>query len=250
MKSLGEIYWDIDHECLHSDKIISFSEENMMLFHAAEEYVEELQKHGDRWRSIVMHDIDYLKASSFVRREQEGYSQGAEIFLSFVYKELERYGLKIDDGDMSPVEETTQPENIPETGNNECPNTGEDSGEKGETKPLTTEEIKEKLKKIDPFIQCGDGDDGGDGDRGDDDINTLPPDMIGIFKSLDDYKTFINDCRNLHKPRQIVGRLLDVPNLSLDYGNIDTLHTHLKSKGIIKLEYSSFCRVIREELKA
>lgn len=103
---------------------------------------------------------------------------------------------------------------------------------------------------IEPFIQCGDGDDGGDGDSGDDDINTLPPDMKDIFNSLDDYKTFINDCRNLHKQRQIVSRLLDVPNLSLDYGNIDTLHKHLKNKGIINLEYSSFCRVIREELKA
>jgi len=118
MKSLGEIYWDIDHECLHSDKTISFSDETMMLFHAAEEYVEELRKHDDRWKSIVLHDIDYLKASSFIRREQKGYSEGAEIFLGFIYHELERYGFKIDDGDISSVKETNQPKTILETGDN------------------------------------------------------------------------------------------------------------------------------------
>lgn len=102
MKSLGEIYWDIDHECLHSDKTTSFSDETMMLFHAAEEYVEELRKH-DEWKSIVLHDIDYLKASSFIRREQKGYSEGAEVFLGFIYEELERYGLKIDNDDYPDI---------------------------------------------------------------------------------------------------------------------------------------------------
>lgn len=125
MKSLGEIYWDIDHECLHSDKTISFSDETMMLFHAAEEYVEELRKHDDRWKSIVLHDIDYLKASSFIRREQKGYSEGAEMFLDFVCQELERYGFMIDDGDISSVKETNQPKTIPETGENKDAN-GED----------------------------------------------------------------------------------------------------------------------------
>ena len=189
MKSLGEIYWDIDHECLHSGKTISLMDESTMLFHAAEEYVEELLKFGDRWKSIVLHDIDYLKVSSFVRRTQIGYSRGAKIFLSYIYKELERYGLKIDDeGDIPPV--------IPKSG--------------------------------------------------EDEINRLPPDMIGIFKTFDEYKTFIADCKSLHKPKQIVGRLMDF-NISLDYGNTDIIHKHLKKKGIINVSYSHFCRLIREE---
>ena len=131
MKSLGEIYWDIDHECLHSDKTISFSDETMMLFHAAEEYVEELQKHGDRWKSIVLHDIDYLKASSFIRREQKGYSEGAEIFLDCIYQELERYGLKIEDETILSVKETNQHEIIPKTDENNDANDedGEDVGD-------------------------------------------------------------------------------------------------------------------------
>lgn len=81
---------------------------------------------------------------------------------------------------------------------------------------------------------------------GEDDINRLPPDMIGIFKTFDEYKTFIEDCESLHKPKQIVGRLMDF-NISLDYGNTDIIHKHLKKKGIINVSYSHFCRLIREE---
>ena len=98
MKSLGEIYWDIDHEC--REKNISLCDEDMMLFHAAEKYVEELEKHGDRWESIVKNDIDYLNASSIGRSRvgQKGYREGAEIFLNYIRHELERYGLVIDVG--------------------------------------------------------------------------------------------------------------------------------------------------------
>ena len=142
MKSLGEIYWDIDHECLHSDKTISFSDETMMLFHAAEEYVEELRKHDDRWKSIVLHDIDYLKASSIIRREQKGYSEGAEIFLGFIYQELERYGFKIDDDDISSVKETNQPKTIPET---------EIIPETGENESLNTKKV-ESLNKAEVMM--------------------------------------------------------------------------------------------------
>lgn len=56
--------------------------------------------------------------------------------------------------ESNPIQESTQAEIIHETGNNECPNIGEDSGGKVEPKPLTTEEIKEKLKKVDPFVQA------------------------------------------------------------------------------------------------
>ena len=83
MKSLGEIYWDIDHQCRENK--ISFSDEQMMLFHAAEEYVEELLKH-DQWESIVKNDIEYLKASSIIRRTQNGYSEGAGSFISYLQK--------------------------------------------------------------------------------------------------------------------------------------------------------------------
>jgi len=142
MKSLGEIYWNIDHECLHSDKTISFSDETMMLFHAAEEYVEELRKHDDRWKSIVLHDIDYLKASSIIRREQKGYSEGAEIFLGFIYQELARYGFKIDDDDISSVKETNQPKTIPET---------EIIPETGENESLNTKKV-ESLNKAEVMM--------------------------------------------------------------------------------------------------
>lgn len=79
-----------------------------------------------------------------------------------------------------------------------------------------------------------------------DDLTSLPPDMIGIFKTLDDYKTFINDCKHLHKPKQIVGRLMDF-SLSLGKGNIGIMHKHLIKKGITSVGYSHFCRLIREE---
>ena len=150
MKSLGEIYWDIDHECLHSDKTISFSDETMMLFHAAEEYVEELRKHDDRWKSIVLHDIDYLKASSFIRREQKGYSEGAEIFLGFIYHELERYGFKIDDGDISSVKETNQPKTILETGDDK--DVGNGDKQKADNKPMTKDEIIKSLEGKEQFV--------------------------------------------------------------------------------------------------
>lgn len=57
--------------------------------------------------------------------------------------------------EINEVEEWTCDDNnyteiIPEI----CNNTGEDSGDKVEPKPLTSEEIKEKLKKIDPFVQA------------------------------------------------------------------------------------------------
>ena len=183
MESLLEKYWNIDHQC--NEDNISLCDESIMLHHAAEEYVEELLKHDDRWKSIILNDIDNLKASSFIRRTQKGYSEGAELFLSYLHHELERYGLRIDDREI-----------------------------------------------------CSEGE-----------INKLPPDMNGIFKTLDEYKSFINDCKSLHWPKQIVERLMDC-HISLDKGNVLVLHKHLTKRGIIKVEYSYFCRLIRVEKKA
>ena len=97
MKQLGEIYWEIDHQCREEN--ISMVDESTMLLHAAEEYTEELLKHEERWKSIVFHDIDYLKASAIGRSRmgQKGYSEGADLFLSYIIIEIERYGYDIND---------------------------------------------------------------------------------------------------------------------------------------------------------
>lgn len=126
MKSLGEIHWDIDHQCREEN--ISTSDESMMLFHAAEEYVEELLKH-DRWKFIIKSDIESLKVSSFIRREIKGYSHGAEMLLSYTIREIERFGYNINDI-IDPItheltnpmiQGTTQNENIPKTGDEAFP---------------------------------------------------------------------------------------------------------------------------------
>lgn len=199
MKSLGEIYWDIDHECLHSDKTISFSDETTMLFHAAEEYVEELRKHGDRWKSIALHDIDYLKASSYIRREQKGYSEGAEIFLGFIYEELERYGFKIDNGDILSVKETNQPETIPETGENKDAN--DEGGDHDNDYPDFNYELKKLFKTEDNFKSFYDK----SKDLSPENIaslycdqtNVLNPRKRGVGKTL--YETFVNPNQDANK---------------------------------------------------
>lgn len=140
MKSLGEIHWDIDHQCREEN--ISTSDESMMLFHAAEEYVEELLKH-DRWKFIIKSDIESLKVSSFCRREIKGYSHGAELLLSYTIREIERFGYNINDiidpithelsqnADVnnSMIQDTAQTEIIPETGNSDGDGDDEDNGQ-------------------------------------------------------------------------------------------------------------------------
>lgn len=110
------------------------------------------------------------------------------------------------------------------------------------------------LKEIGEVEEWANDNESDDGDNGDDDdyndTDILPPDMKGIFNTLDDYKSFVTDCKSLCKSKQIVSRLIDTPKLSLSQGNIDILHKHLKKIGIIKVEYSQFCRLIRDELKA
>ena len=115
MKSLLDIYWNIYSEWY--EKSISFADEMTKLHHAAEEYVEGLLKHNDRWKSIVLHDIDFLKSSSIGRSRlgQVGYKEGAETFLLFIYQELDRYGLKFDDAESQAIQETAMTDIIPET---------------------------------------------------------------------------------------------------------------------------------------
>lgn len=119
MKSLGEIYWNIDHQCREEN--ISMVDESTMLLHAAEEYTEELLKHEERWKSIVFHDIDYLKASAIGRSRmgQKGYSEGADLFLSYIIIEIERYGYDINDIVDPITHELVKPND--ESNNNELP---------------------------------------------------------------------------------------------------------------------------------
>ena len=56
-----------------------------------------------------------------------------------------------DDGDKPPVTKTNQPDIIPEIDDNECPNIGEDSRDKGKSKPMTTDEIIQSLEGKEAF---------------------------------------------------------------------------------------------------
>ena len=116
MKSLLEIYWNIDHKC--NEESISLNDESILLHQAAEEYFENLLKH-EQWKAILKSDIEYLEASAQMRREQRGYSFGANMFLGFITKELERYGLSIDEIKNPSVQGNSQTGVIPETGNND-----------------------------------------------------------------------------------------------------------------------------------
>lgn len=77
-----------------------------------------------------------------------------KIICDSILKEIGEVEEWANDIESDGIQEMAQPEIIHETDNSECPNTGEDSEKKGESQPLTTEEIKEKLKKIDPFAQA------------------------------------------------------------------------------------------------
>ena len=224
MKALLEIYKDIFRKC--ENEKLSFCDESYMLYKAAEEYVENLHK-NERWKYIIKYDIDLLKASSQMQRNLlnnsdkldekavsigERYILGIDSFLYTIYQEMERYGLSLDD-----VQETTQPSIVPDT-------------EAENNASLNTGEVESNSNR--------------------NDMNSLPPEMKGIFRDTNDYISFINDCALLKKPKQIVSRLMDIPNLSLVKGNTDILYWHLRTKEIITIEYSYFCRLIRNENRA
>ena len=224
MKALLEIYKDIFRKC--ENEKLSFCDESYMLYKAAEEYVENLHI-NERWKYIIKYDIDLLKASSQMQRNLlnnsdkldekavsigERYILGIDSFLYTIYQEMERYGLSLDD-----VQETTQPSIVPDT-------------EAENNASLNTGEVESNSNR--------------------NDMNSLPPEMKGIFRDTNDYISFINDCALLKKPKQIVSRLMDIPNLSLVKGNTDILYWHLRTKEIITIEYSYFCRLIRNENRA
>ena len=119
MKSLGEIYWGIDKEC--REKSISNMDEATMLRHAAEEYVETFSK-NNRWRHILKSDIESLRFSIIGRSrigQKEYYFEGAEVFLSFIIIETERYGFNISDIIDPITHELVKPND--ESNNNELP---------------------------------------------------------------------------------------------------------------------------------
>lgn len=95
MKELGEIYWEIHHKWY--EESLSLAEQMTLLHKAAEEYVENLLKYGERWKSILKYDLDLLEVSSQCRKEVEGYSDGAKIFRNYIFGKLKRYGLNNDD---------------------------------------------------------------------------------------------------------------------------------------------------------
>lgn len=140
MKSLLEIYWNIDHKC--NEESISLNDESILLHQAAEEYFENLLKH-EQWKAILKSDIEYLEASAQMRREQRGYSFGANMFLGFITKELERYGLSIDEIKNPSVQGNSQNGVIPETGNG-----NQNPGEKSE--PMGKEQVMMNVKN-EPF---------------------------------------------------------------------------------------------------
>lgn len=229
MKSLLAIYKDLFLKWENEKS--SPCAETKMLCQAAEDYVENLQNY-DRWKYIIQTDIEDLKASSQMHRNLisnadgldqktvaigERYIMGIDIFLVMVTHELERYGLILDGFENPPVPEKTQPAIVP---NDEAENNAS----------LNTGEVESNSNR--------------------NDMNSLPPEMKGIFRDTNDYISFINDCALLKKPKQIVSRLMDIPNLSLVKGNIDILYWHLRTKEIITIEYSYFCRLIRNENRA
>lgn len=163
MKSLLAIFQTIFQKC--EDEKISLIEEGCMLYQAAEEYVETLQK-NNRWEYIIKMDIDDLKASSqmqqnYINNAHEVDSKAADIvaryimrvdiLLSYISHEMERYGLVIDDKISGVI--------VPETGNNGSLNIGDNSGENEKVKLLTTNQIKEKINKIEPFLKVEANDD-------------------------------------------------------------------------------------------
>lgn len=102
--------------------------------------------------------------------------------------------------------------------------------------------ILDYYKKNELLSGTGDNTSGDDGSP-----EVLPPEIINIFRTLPDYKSFINDCRKLHRPIQIVRCLINTPGLDFKRGNMTILHKHLKEIGLIKIGYSQFCRLIKKE---
>ncbi len=228
MKSLLAIYKDLFQKCENEKS--SPCVETKMLCQAAEDYIEKLQSH-DRWEYIIKMDIEDLKVSSQMQRNLlknsdkldrnavgigERYIMGIDIFLVMVSHEMERYGLIIDGIENPPVPETIQPAIVPDD-------------EAGDNISLSTEEIN--TNNIE------------------NDMDSLPPDLKEIFPNVSEYNEFINDCNILKKPKQIVARLMDI-HLSLEKPNTKIIYNHLKKKGIITIEYSYFCRLIRNENRA
>lgn len=52
------------------------------------------------------------------------------------------------------IQETSQTGDIPETGENRCLNTGDNSGDNKSVESLTTDQIKAKINKIEPFLRA------------------------------------------------------------------------------------------------
>lgn len=176
MKALLEIYKDIFRKC--ENEKLYFCDESYMLYKAAEEYVENLQK-NERWKYIIKYDIDLLKASSQMQRNLlnnsdkldekavsigERYIFGINSFLYTIYQEMERYGLSLDD-----VQETTQPSIVPDT---------------------------EAEKNI--SLSTGENNNGSDNVK-----NTIPSDIMMLFKSdeakINELKTKIGNSSNIIK---------------------------------------------------
>lgn len=154
MRHLAEIYWDIYHKS--SEESISLSDESTMLLSATEEYVENLLKYSDndRWKSIVTYDIDMLKTSSFIRKDVKGYSFGAELFLSYLRTELERYGLILDDADNSSIKGTARLVTTPNVANKETGNkegVGNVETPKADQEPTNKDDIIKSLEGTEIF---------------------------------------------------------------------------------------------------
>lgn len=121
MKSLLEIYKEIFLK-YENDKL-TLTEELKMIDQAAQDYIEKLHNH-DRWKYIIKMDIEDLKVSSQMQRnllnsdKLDGkaigilnrYIFGISNFLTIIYHEMERYGLRLDD-----AQKTTQPSIVPDT---------------------------------------------------------------------------------------------------------------------------------------
>lgn len=209
MKELGEIYWEIHHKWY--EESLSLAEQMTLLHKAAEEYVENLLKYGERWKSILKYDLDLLEVSSQCRKEVEGYSDGAKIFRNYIFGKLKRYGLNNDDIRI----------------------------------PKYSEAIISEIKEVekwtdddhfipDPIPETGDK------------TKALPPDMIEVFDSENDYNKLMDDLIMLKTTKQIAVRLLNDENLKWVNITNKALYNHLKKKGIIKIGYSAFCKSLNK----
>ena len=203
MRHLAEIYWDIYHKS--SEESISLSDESTMLLSAAEEYVENLLKYSDndRWKSIVTYDIDMLKTSSFIRRDVKGYSFGAELFLSYLRTELERYGLILDDADNSSIKGTARLVTTPNVANKE---TGNKEGDGNVETPKADQEPMNK----------------------DEDYPFFSYELKRVFKTEEVYKSFYERCKGRNPE--------DIASLYCDQANVLDPH----KRGVVKILYDTF----------